>query len=224
MEALVNILTIKNTIDGIWINNNKNTKNTVKIIISNNGKNVQVYGKYNQKDYSWGTKILTPEINSTNMYWTVFHNIKAKYTFIFTIDNDKMEVRYEQDYKSPSKETKWFTENLTKLNLYEYESVVASKPIEIVTPSTIELEGTPLQEPDSAPILCLDDLTVDHDLESLYNTTNIKERIKPKTGIFNYLPSYGIYKWMLGVSTLIGAYLKKVRHTVSIRKLMSLQT
>lgn len=228
MEALSSILTTKNTIDGIWINNDKDTKSTTKIIISNNGKKVQVFDKDSSNDYAREAKILTPETNSTNMYWAIFDSSIAKSIFIFTINNDKMEVRYEQDYKSPSRETKRFIVNFTKLNLN------ICQPTVILT-SVAKLEDTPLQKPENIPVLILDDLVVNQDIENPYETTNAELGIYPvmcsESRIFHYLPStyhlryseqkrYALHKRFLNV--FLDIILNKVRNTVSIRRLMSL--
>ena len=237
MEDADCILTIKSTIDGIWVNNNEDSKSTTKVIISNNGKNVQIFDKCSPKHYDRRTNILTPEGYSTNMYWAIFNSDIAKSTFIFTIDNNNMEVRYEQDYKSPSMETKRFIENFTKLDLSIDNSVVTSTYARTKTPPETEVVGTLLPELNNTPILFKDNLFTNYDIENPYEITSVKTEMLPvkafKSGIFYCSPStyhlqynesknYGLLKWILNVSIFIGNILNRARNTVSIRRLMSL--
>ncbi|GAA3630002.1 hypothetical protein [Flavivirga jejuensis] len=134
MEATSCILNTKRSIDDTWVNDNEDTKSTTKIIISNNGKHVQIFEKANSKDCDWGTEDLIPESNSTNMYWTIFDTSTSKSTFIFTINKNKMEVRYERAYKSSTKESEIFVENFTRLNLYKQEPIKEEYTIKRETP------------------------------------------------------------------------------------------
>ncbi|TGV01443.1 hypothetical protein [Flavivirga rizhaonensis] len=237
MEDVDCMLAIKNTIDGIWVNNNKDTKNATKVIISNNGKHVQIFDKYNRKYYDIGTNILIPECYTTNMYWTIFNSGITKSTFIFTIDNNDMEVRYEQDYKSTSIETKRFVENFTKLSPSIIEPTVMPMSVETKMPLATEVKGTTIQIPDNAPILLCDDLYADDDIENLYENVNTKKEISTikdlRSGFFYYLPtscnlqfgedkSYGLFKRGLNVSIFIKNFLNRIRNTVSMRRLISL--
>ncbi len=216
METISSTLTTSYTIDGTWINNEKDTKSATKIIISNRGKNVQVLKRGHSKNCDWGTKILTPETNSINMYWAIFDNSIAKSTFIFTINNNKMEVRYEQDYKSPSKEAKRFVENFTKLDLPVYEPIVASTPVEVMASTAIELEDQ-LKHNDDRPILLSDDSESNHDFKHLYYDLPSTYHLR-----HNDNQNHNSQKWILKVSIYIGAILNRVRNTVSIRRLISL--
>ncbi len=217
MEAISSMSATTNTIDGTWINSDEEKKRTTKIIISNRGKNVQVIDEGGSKKYNWGTKVLTPETNSTNMYWAIFDTHKAKSTFIFIINNHKMEVRYEQDYKSPSMETKLFVENFTKLNLHAYESMVLSSPSEVMISSPTEFENLPKLHPDTTPIMLNDDSVTNHDFNSFHYCLPSTYHLKYKEE-----KNYGLRKWVLNMSTFIGFILNRIRHTVSIRKIISL--
>ncbi|WP_303317903.1 hypothetical protein Q4Q34_18500 [Flavivirga abyssicola] len=236
MEDVDCMLTIKSTIDGIWVNNNKDTKNATKVIISNNGKHVQIFDKYNRKYYDKGTHVLIPECYTANMYWTIFNSSIVKSTFIFTIDNNDMEIRYEQDYKSTS-ETKRFVENFTKLNPSIIEPIVIPMPLETKMSLAIEANDTAIQILDNAPILLCDDLYTDDDIENPYENANTKMEISTikdlRSGFFYYLPtnnnlqfdkdkSYGLFKRGLNVSIFFKNFLNRIRNTVSMRRLISL--
>ncbi|GAA3590829.1 hypothetical protein Q4Q39_15610 [Flavivirga amylovorans] len=236
MEDTDSILTIKNAIDGIWINNNKDSKITTKIIISNNGKNVQIFDKCSPKYYDNETNTLTPEGYSTNMYWAIFNSCVSKSTFIFTIDDNKMEVRYEQDYKSTSIEPERFVENFTKLDSAIHEPVMTQTYLETKAQTEMELEDIPTQVLDNTPILLCDDLFANNDIENLYETTKVGMKISTikdlTSGFFYYLPStyhlqynndksYGILKRGLNVLTYIKNIFSRVGNIVSIRRLIS---
>ncbi len=105
-------------LDGTWINNKKNARSASKIKISNNGKNIQVFGAYNTKDYEKGIRPLTAETNSINEYWAVFNSRIAKSTFMLAVNGNDMEVRLERDYKSANRPTKNYVEKFTRLNLH----------------------------------------------------------------------------------------------------------
>ncbi|MDO5981470.1 hypothetical protein [Flavivirga spongiicola] len=192
--------TVSNTIDGTWINDNKNTKGITKVIISNKGKNVQVYGKCSPKDCDWGRKRLVPKRNSANTYWGIFDTSIAKSTFMFTINTNKMEARHVRDYKSPSRPTKRSVEKFTKLNLFIARPMVVSTT-GTTSPSTSqpEPEGTTPQGPDNTPISLWDDLVADHDFEFPYEITNVRMDIypdkNPASGTFYYLPSAYHLRW-----------------------------
>ncbi|NMH88776.1 hypothetical protein [Flavivirga algicola] len=217
METISSILTTTNTIDGTWVNNDKDTKSTTKIIITNRGKNVQVLGENDSKSCTWGTRSLTPETNSTNMYWAVFDTRNVKSIFIFTIDNNKMEVRYEQDYKSPSRETKRFVENFTRLNLHVCEPAVLSTPMETMELLTTKLGDLPEHNSNSKPIILSEDEVVCHDFNPLHYYLPSTYHLSYKEGI-----SSSFQKWLLNVSTFISTIFNKVRNTVSIRRFISL--
>ena len=192
--------TVSSAIDGTWINDNKNTKDITKIIISNKGKNVQVFGKCSPKDCDWGIKKLTPKRNSTNTYWGIFDSSIAKSTFMFTINNNKMEAKHVRDYKSPSRPTKRAVEKFTKLNLFIARPILVSTT-GTTSPSTSqpEPEDTTPQGPDNTPISLWDDLVADHDFEFPYEITNVRMDIypdkNPASGTFYYLPSAYHLRW-----------------------------
>ncbi|AUP77598.1 hypothetical protein [Flavivirga eckloniae] len=236
METTQNILTFKNTIDGIWINNDKNTKKIAKVIISNNGKNVQVFDKYGSNDSDWGVKVLTPETNSTDMYWTIFYSRLVKSIFIFTINRNIMEVRYEQDYKSSSKETESFVENFTKQDECLNESIDTTTSVKNRILSTRQSEEMFPEQLDHAPVLFTDDLVSDHNLKTFKGSTVVTEeaiypisKTKPKgfsylrrAYHFNYGKDYGLRKRLLSVFAFIGSIINKVGHAISTRRLTSL--
>lgn len=196
MTATRSTSTVKNSIDGTWINDNKNTRGITKVIISNNGKKVRVYGKCSPKDCDWGIKKLSPKSNSTHVYWGIFDSSIAKSTFMFTINNNKMEARHTRDYKSISRATKKSIEKFTKMNLFIASPIVLS----VATGTTPPVpEDTTPQGPDNTPISLWDDLVADHDFEFPYEITNVRMDIYPDknlaSGTFYYLPSAYHLRW-----------------------------
>lgn len=195
--------TTTNSIDGTWTNDNKNTRSITKIIISGNGTKVQVFGKCHPKDCDWGIKKLTKKGNST--YWGIFDSNIAKSTFMFIIDNNKMEARHARDYKAANKPTRRSVEKFTKFQLLVMPVVAYTPPAGTTTTETTEepeeeeeVSTEPLG-PDNKPISLWEDLVADHDFEFPYEITNIRMDIYPDknlaSGTFYYLPTAFHLRW-----------------------------
>lgn len=185
----------KNTIDGTWVNTNANTRSITKVVVSNNGKNVRVYGKCSPRDCDWGTKTLSP-LRGLNMYRAVFDSRIATSTFTFTF-NKNLTARHTRKYKSQSR-VKTTTETFKKLQIFMpiYTGVRTTTTSGGTTQP--EEDKTP-QGPDNNPISLWEDLVADNDFEFPYEITNIRMDVYPdknlKSGVFYYLPNAYHLRW-----------------------------
>lgn len=193
--------TAKNKIDGIWINTNKNTRSITKIIVSNNGRNIQVFGKCSPKDCDWGKKPLTP-LRSINTYRAIFPSSVATSTFTLKF-GDKLEATQNRVYKSPSRGTKTSVETFSKQLQVSH---IATLPVTIAgtrtsssTPTKEEEKSKEPEGPDNSPISLWEDLVADNDFEFPYEITNIRMDIYPDknlaSGVFYYLPTAYHLRW-----------------------------
>lgn len=191
------------TIDGVYTNNDANTRSTTKIVISNKGKKIQVFGKCSPNDCDWGVKSLTPLRGKVNTYRGIFESNIAKSTFKLTFSKNNIDVVHTRDYKAVSRPTKVYKNTFTKLQ-QALQPIVMYNPNVNVTntppPSdTTEEVDTEPEGPDNKPISLWEDLVADHDFEFPYEITNIRMDIYPDknlaSGTFYYLPTAFHLRW-----------------------------
>lgn len=186
------------TIDGTWLNTNKSTKSTTKIIISNNGKKIRVYGKCSPKDCDWGTKTIEPQ-RQKNLYYAIFDSKIAKSTFQLHLNGQTLEVKHLRSYKSRSRGVKRFVEKFTKkATPLPLTAVYYTPPPAIITTITPTTDLQP-QGPANEPISLWEDLVADNDFEFPHEITNIRMDIYPdknkSSGTFYYLPTAYHLRW-----------------------------
>jgi hypothetical protein len=189
-------------INGTWINNDKNTKGITKIIISNNGKKIRVYGKCSPTDCDWGSRTLSAAAGSKTYSATFNSSIATSYLKLkFTTD---LKLSHNRVYKKGNKKVK--KEAIFKKQVVMYTIYTPIKTIRSLTTTTnpspnnnntstnIEPQG-----PDNYPISLWDDLVADNNFEFPYEITNIRMDIYPdknlKSGVFYYLPNAYHLRW-----------------------------
>lgn len=184
-----------NTIDGTWINTNSNTRGITKVVVSNNGKNVRVYGKCSPKDCDWGVKTLTAT-RGINMYRAVFDSNIATSTLTLTFNNT-LAVKHYRKYKAQSRTPLNTTETFKKQQLF-IPIYTGVKTTTSGTTTKPEEDKSP-QGPDNNPISLWEDLVADNDFEFPYEITNVRMEVYPdkntKSGVFYYLPGAYHLRW-----------------------------
>lgn len=187
----------KNTVDGTWVNTNKNTRGITKIIVSNNGKKVRVYGKCSPKDCDWGTKTLLAT-RGINMYRAIFNSSVATSTLTFTFSKT-LTVKHYRKYKSQSRGAKTTTETFKKLQLFVPIYTGIRTTTTTSSSSTSKPEDKTPQGPENNPISLWEDLVADNDFEFPYEITNVRMDVYPdknlKSGVFYYLPGAYHLRW-----------------------------
>lgn len=186
-----------NTIDGLWVNTNKNTRGITKIIISNNGKKIRVYGKCTPKDCDWGIRVLVPTRNP-KIFTSKFQSsiatsyLRLSFSDVLKLNNNRV---YKIGNKSLRKDETFKKEVLTYMVYKPIISIV--KPIAASSGNTSA--STEPEGPDNNPISLWDDLVADNNFEFPYEITNIRMDIYPdknlKSGVFYYLPNAYHLRW-----------------------------
>ena len=172
-----------NQLIGTWNNTDANTRGITKVLITNNGSKIQVFGKCHPKDCDWGTKSLTKVSN--NSYKAVYTNVGRKELTI-SITNNKLTVYQKSTYtnnRPPRSYTYTFNRAALVLTpMIYYPLGLDEKDID---------KG--LQGPDNNPISLWESLMTDVDFESPESITNIRMEIypdkNPESGAFYYVPS-----------------------------------
>ncbi len=184
------------TVDGTWINTNKNTNGITKIIISNGGKKIRVYGKCVPKDCDWGLKTLSPS-RAPKMYTARYETSTSSKSLSLNFTKD-LKVNQTRVYKRGNKSVRsedTFKKQVLMYTIYRpIRTVSTTKPPATTTSTNKEPQG-----PDNNPISLWDDLVADNNFEFPHEITNIRMDIYPdknlRSGVFYYLPNAYHLRW-----------------------------
>ena len=199
----------KKNIDGTYNNANKNTRDITKMIVSENGSKIQVFGKCSPKDCDWGVKTL--KYNGTsNTYTAVFGDAVAISYFTLSITGNTLKSSHKRVYRNASRGSKVTEETFSKwavlMSSVATLSTVTAVPL---APTGAGTSGTDLDTeeevnveplgPANEPISLWEDLVADNDFEFPYEVTNIRMDIYPdinkNSGTFYYVPNAYHLRW-----------------------------
>lgn len=189
--------------DGTWINIGNTTRGISKVVISNAGKKIQVFGSCHPQDCDWGEKPLAVQNNGS--YYAFYDQNFASSKLYLRLNDNILKLQDERTYSDnrPIQNniytfSKYSIGDVKHATLNYYSPV---KPVLLNYPLALNKEEVDkgAQGPSDNPLSLWEDLKTDVDFESPTEITNIGMEIyedkNPASGVYYYLPAAYHLKW-----------------------------
>ncbi|AHM59363.1 hypothetical protein D770_05480 [Flammeovirgaceae bacterium 311] len=187
------------TLDGTWINKDPNTRSITKVIISNQGRTIRVFGKCSPKDCDWGEKPVSVVVAGSK-YRAVYDQGSATSNLNLTLAQNSLSIQNNRTYKdnrAPLNETHTFQKNASP--------VLVAMPIHQVrhTGFNLALDKKEIdkgaQGPSNMGISLWEELRADVDFSYPTEITNVQLNIfpdkNPASGVYYYVPAQYNLGW-----------------------------
>ena len=186
------------TFDGTWVNKDANTRSITKVVVSNQGKTIRVFGKCSPQDCDWGEKPVT--FVSANKYRAVYDQNFATSILNLSLAQNILTLQNTRTYKdnrAAGNETLTFQKAGNTLIIAQPAKHVRYTGFNLALDKKDIDKGA--EGPSNQGISLWEELRADVDFNYPTEITNVQLNIfpdkNPASGVYYYVPAQYNLGW-----------------------------